>query len=340
MLQHKLSYTELLVKLSQFARKHAKFHQLLHRMSNVAVKMQKLMPDEAFAVKMYKRYTGKELHLDNPKLFNEKLWWMKLNVRNPLMTQCTDKYLVRDYVAQCGYSDILTELYGVYDKAEDVPFDSFNQDVFIKCNHGSGTNGIYRPGKEFDLRRFFSDFNYDLKQNHFWESREWNYKHIQPRIICEQVLRDQQGKLPKDYKFMCFHGTPKLLFLESEVCDENGRRNTSGSRFINVYDMDFQLMPITSGCANNPDAPISKPSAFERMKEIASVLSAPFAHCRVDLYEIDGKVYFGEITFYHGGGCVDIQPDEWQMQMGDWIDLTRISPEYLKENIVKNEVHV
>lgn len=325
------SYTDILIALSRFSRKHPLFHQFLHRCSVAIVDLQKFIPDELYAKQMYKRYTGLTLNLKEPHLFNEKLWWIKLNVRNPLMTRCTDKYLVREYVVECGYPDILNKLYGVYDKAEQVPLDSFSKEVFIKCNHGSGTNCIYRPQSNFDRRRFISDFNFDLKQNHFWNSREWNYKNIVPRIMCERVLRDKNGKLPRDYKFMCFHGKPKLLFLENEVCDENGRRNTSGTRFINVYDMDFKLTPITSGCLSKANALIERPTNFEYMKEIASKLSEPFPHCRVDLYDLEGKVYFGEITFFHGGGCVDIKPYEMQLQMGNWIDLAAIPSKYIKK---------
>ena len=325
-----MNYVEIIGQLSQFARRHPRIHQILHRGSSSLAKIERIVPDDVYARRMYRRYTGLTLHLDNPELFNEKLWWLKLNYRNPLMTQCTDKYRVREYIKKCGFEDILTILFGVYENARDVPINKYDHDVFIKCNHGSGTNLIYNPSNTFDQARFISDFNYDLKQNHFWNSREWNYKNIKPKIICEQVLRDKEGKLPKDYKFMCFQGTPKLLFLENEVCDENGRHNTSGTRFVNVYDMDFNLTPITSGCPSRQDIIINKPSTFEYMKKIAETLSRPFPHCRVDLYDIDGKVYFGEMTFYHGGGCVDIQPLEWQIKMGAWIDLNAIPKQFLR----------
>lgn len=326
-----MNYVKWLKKLSQFSRRHPHVHQFLHRASYVSASMKRVIPDRLFAQQMYRKYTGLNLDLDHPKLYNEKLWWLKLHYRNPLATKCTDKYLVRDYVKECGYEDILTDIYGVYDNACDVPLDQFDCEVFIKCNHGSGTNMIYSPSTSFDRKSFISEFTFDLRQNHYWNSREWNYKNIKPRILCEQVLRDRKGALPRDYKFMCFGGVPRLLFLESEICDEFGRRNTSGTRFVNVYDMDFQLMPITSGCPFHADAAISKPSSFEYMKAIARTLSGPFPHCRVDLYEINGKVYFGELTFFHGGGCVNIRPLEWQEQMGSWIDLESIPGQYLKE---------
>ncbi len=322
---------KMLIELSRYSRQHPFIHQILHRASATIAYVKKAIPDPVFAKRMYRRYTAQRLDIDNPKLFNEKLWWLKLHYRNPLATRCTDKYLVRDYVRECGYEYILTELYGVYDDARDVPLEKFDREVFIKCNHGSGTNLIFSPGIAFDRKRFVSDFSFDLRQNHYWTSREWNYKDIKPKILCEEVLRDHNGNLPRDYKFMCFGGVPKLLFLESEVCDEHGRRNTSGTRFVNVYDMDFQLTPVTSGCPSQPDAAIQKPTSFETMKEVARVLSHPFPHCRVDLYDVDGEVYFGEITFFHGGGCIDIQPLVWQEKMGSWIDLDAIPKENLLE---------
>ena len=325
-----MNYIKWLTKLSRYARRHPNVHQVLHRASAIKARLEGVIPDRMFAKRMYRRYTGMRLELDQPKLYNEKLWWLKLHYRNPLTTQCTDKYLVRDYVKECGFESILTELIGVYDDARDVPIERFDHEVFIKCNHGSGTNLIYKPNTAFDRKRFDMDFSFDLRQNHFWNSREWNYRNIQPRIMCEQVLRDSAGNLPRDYKFMCFGGVPQLLFLESEVGDEQGRRNTSGTRFVNVYDMDFRLTPITSGCPSRTDMQIQRPSSFETMKKIAAKLSGPFPHCRVDLYDVDGKVYFGELTFFHGGGCVNIRPLEWQEQMGSWIDLESIPRQYLK----------
>jgi hypothetical protein len=322
-----MKYTDFLGHISNFARKRQGLRAILHRSAISLSSLQRIIPDEVYAKKMYKRYTGKILNLEHPRSFNEKLWWLKLNCRNELMTQCTDKYLVRSYVKKCGFEDILTQLYGVYDNANQVNFTAFSQEVFLKCNHGSGTNCIYRPNYPFDKKRFVSDFNFDLHHNHYVLSREWNYKNIRPRILCEEVLRNEDGSLPLDYKFMCFGGVPKLVFMEGCVCDEQGRRNTSGSRFVNVYDMDFNLMPITSGTKRNKQADIQPPLTFSQMKEIAATLSAPFPHCRVDLYCIRGKTYFGEITFYHGGGCVDIQPEEWANTMGDWIDIEPIKRE-------------
>lgn len=316
-----MKYIKIIDILSRFVQDKPRFRSFLHRCSIYVSRLNMLMPDEVFARKMYKRYTGNILNLNNPQTFNEKLWWMKLYYHDPLQTRCTDKILVRDYVKECGYKDILTNLYGVYKTAGEVNFDSFTEETFLKCNHSSGTNIIYIPSKGINRKKFISDFKFDLRQNHYYQSREWNYKNIEPCIIAEQVLRDKEGNLPVDYKFMCFAGIPKLLFIEGNVCDENGKRNTTGSRFVNVYDMDFRLTPITSGTKQDKEVLLSKPKNFELMKKIASRLSEPFPHCRIDLFNIDGNIYFGEITFYHGGGCINIQPEEWALKMGEWIVL-------------------
>lgn len=277
-----------------------------------------IMPDGKYAKWFHKMYTGKTLDLDNPRTFDEKLWWLKLNNRDSLLTRCSDKYAVRDYVIENDYEETLIPLLGLYENAEDIPFESYKDEVFIKCTSGSGENCFYTPNKINEKKKIIKRLNYALKQNPYLFSREWNYKNVPPRIVVEKVIRDRDGKLPLDYKFMCFDGEPKLLFLDLGLIDENRIYNENYPR--NIYDMDFNLLPVHES-RPNADYPIEKPENFEYMVEMARTLSKPFPHCRVDLYNLDGKVYFGEITFYHGGGCNNIQPEEWDYKMGSWIDI-------------------
>jgi len=137
-------------------------------------------------------------------------------------------------------------------------------------------------------------------------------------VVVEKVVRDKEGKLPLDYKFMCFDGEPKLLFLDIGLISDNLTYNHAYPR--NIYNMDFELLPVHE-TRPNAEINISKPDNFEKMIEIARKLAQPFPHCRVDLYNLDGKIYFGEITFYHGGGCNSIQPEEWDYRIGGWIDI-------------------
>lgn len=277
-----------------------------------------ILPDEKYAQWFHKLYTGKGLDLDNPKYFDEKIWWLKLNNRDPLLTKCSDKHSVRDYVRENGYEEILIPQVGLYNNAKEIPFEDFNEEVILKCTSGSGENFIFSPTSTTDKKLIIKRMNYTLKQNPYWYSREWNYKNIDQKITVEKIIRDTNGKLPLDYKFMCFNGEPKLLFLDIGLIDENNIYNHNYPR--NIYDMDFNLMPFKE-TRNNYLGEIKKPENWDKMIEIARKLSQPFPFCRVDLYNLDGKIYFGEITFYHGGGCNDIQPEKWDLEIASWINI-------------------
>lgn len=281
--------------------------------------------DYEFAYKKFRQYIGKELNLGNPKTFDEKLWYLKLHNRDPLLTICSDKYRVREYVENCGLGHILNELYGVYDNARNIDFNTLPSPCFLKCNHTSGDNIIFDRTQSFNKRSFIRRFNFILRQNYFWSDREWNYKNIEPKIIAEKVLRDKNGKLPLDYKFLCFGGEPKLLFIYNNTCTDDGF-HTRGSE-LNAYDMEFQSIDLSDIEDYQGLNSFQKPPHFNKMIEYAAILSKPFHHCRVDLYNIEGKIYFGEITFYHGGGCNDIQPSEWNLRIGSWIDISKIKME-------------
>ncbi len=279
------------------------------------------MGEEKYAKWFYHLYTGKTLNLDNPEYFDEKVWWLKLNNRDPNLTRCSDKYEVRSYVKENGLEDILIPQLDVFESLDELDLKKYNCECVVKCTHNSGGHLFYDPQNPIsdrDLRIKKIDLNFILHHNAYVLSREWNYKNIKPRLIVEKVIRDKNSNLPLDYKFMCFNGEPKLLFLDLGVINKDKSYNHDYPR--NIYDMNFNLLPVKE-TRPNADYVVEKPQNFEHMVEIAKVLSQPFAHCRVDLYNIDGKIYFGEITFYHGGGCNDIQPEEWDKRMGSWIDL-------------------
>ena len=296
------------------------------RVRNAFVRVMALQSDDRYAHWFYKTYTGRTLNLKDPQRFDEKLWWLKLNNRDPMLTLCSDKYRVRDYVRDCGLSDILIPELGVYDRAEDIDFSAFPEETILKCNHGSGENFFVQPNVPINEKSSRHKLNYARKQKYYLISREWNYKNIPPKIVADKVMRDKAGHLPLDYKFMCFDGEPKLLFLDLQLVRDDGSYDDGYPR--NIYDMDFHLLPVWE-TRKNADYPVEKPENFARMVEVARRLAKPFPHCRVDLYNLDGAVYFGEITFYHGGGCNDIQPEEWDYKMGSWIDLN--SPKIVRE---------
>lgn len=296
---------------------------------NVASFLGLVLGERMYAKWFYKLYTGKTLDLDAPKYFDEKVWWLKLNNRDPLLTKCSDKFAVREYVDECGLSDILIPLLDVFDNINDLDFSKYPCEVVAKCNHNSGGQVFCDP--RFDLNSSkvkygLKRLRYILKKNAYVLSREWNYKNIPRKVVVEKVIRDKKGCLPLDYKFMCFNGIPQLLFLDLGVINPDQTYNHNYPR--NIYNMDFELLPVHE-TRPNASYPVEKPENFEKMVEIAKILSAPFPFCRVDLYNVDGQIYFGEITFYHGGGCNAIEPEEWDLKMGNWIDIN--SPKILRK---------
>lgn len=279
------------------------------------------MNDEQYANWFHKTYTGEGIDLHNPQSFDEKLWWLKIHNRDPLMTKCSDKYLVREYVKKCGFEDILIPQYEVLDRVEQLDLSKYHEEVVVKCNHNSGGHLFYDPANpptDKELKNKERVLNYILHHNAYILSHEWNYKNIPPKLVVEKVIRDKNGNLPVDYKFHCFSGEPKLMFLDVGVMNSDGTYNHNYPR--NVYDMEFNLQPITE-YRKNTDEYVPRPNNWEYMVEIARKLSEPFPYVRVDLYNVDGKVYFGELTFYYGGGVSIIEPKKWRYVLGEWINL-------------------
>lgn len=284
-----------------------------------------LMNDEKYAKTIYKHKENIDLNLDNPQTFDEKLWWLKINYHNPLMTMCVDKYWVRDYVKMCGYEEILNELYGVYDNVDNIDFSKFENDkVFIKCNHRSGANMIYDKNKPFDIKKFKKKFKKALNSNYYNVYREWPYKNVKPLIVCEKVLTTDEKSGLVDYRILCFNGKAKYVLLDVDVCADDGSHADNSK--INVYDRDLNLMKnYIFNISNFECERIKKPKNYDKMIEIAEKLSKPFPHARVDLYNISGKIVFGEITFFHRAGFnPDIKPKSFDKELADLIDIDSV----------------
>lgn len=284
-----------------------------------------LMDDEKYAKTIYKHKENVDLNLDNPQTFDEKLWWLKINYHNPLMTMCVDKYWVRDYVKMCGYEEILNELYGVYENVDDIDFSKFKNDrVFIKCNHRSGANMIYDRNKPFDIKKFKKKFKKALNSNYYNVYREWPYKNVKPLIVCEKVLTTDEKSGLVDYRILCFNGKAKYVLLDVDVCAEDGSHADNSK--INVYDRNLNLMKdYIFNISNFESKRIKKPENYDKMIEIAEKLSKPFPHARVDLYNISGKIVFGEITFFHRAGFnPDIEPKSFDKELADLINVDSV----------------
>ena len=278
-----------------------------------------IIPDRSYAKWFYKLYTKKKLNLDNPTLTNEKMWWLKLTNKNPLMTICSDKHLARGYVEECGYSEILIPQIAVFENVDDIDFSKFDIPVILKNNNNSGSYVFYSPDDiNFNEKSAKRTLKRGLKEKYYLVSREWNYKHIPPRIVVEEVIKTPNNEPLRDYRFFCFDGEPKILMMDVGVLNDEGEYQTNYPR--NMYDMDFNLLPLHWG--REPyKGHVDKPENLDKMIEISRKLSQPFPFCRVDLYNIEGKIYFGEITFYHGGCCQNIEPEEWDRKIASWIDL-------------------
>lgn len=268
------------------------------------------VPDKQMVKLQYRIATGRKLHLNKPVRFTEKLQWYKLYYRDPLMVKCSDKYEVREYVASKGYSDILVPLYGVYDKAEDINFDELPNKFVLKTTNGSHTNILCEEKSKLNIKETKELLNSWLTD---WEGkvgREWAYHHVKPRIICEKYLEKDKNNDLVDYKFFCFNGEPFSLYVIVE------RFISSGIK-LGIFDTDFKKLPYKREDIPWLKTDYKKPGNFDEMLKVAKKLSEDFPHVRVDLYNIDGRIYFGELTFYNGSGYKGYDPEEFDFILGE-----------------------
>lgn len=275
-----------------------------------------LVNDMKYLTSRYKKEKGELPDLCAPKTFSEKLIYLMLHYRNPLETLCADKFYVQEYVRACGYERILKKIYGVYRKASDINFDNLPDEFFIKTNHVSGNNKIVKRSMNPDfnyLRKFYSEV---LKINYYYDSREWAYDRIRPMIICEEVLRDKNGNLPIDYKFYCFSGEMKYFMVSCGEFDHKVR-NHKFDRNLNSVDYHFKKKSTLS----EDEARKLLPGNINEMFEIVDSLCKPFPHVRVDLYNVDGNIYFGELTFFSNGGIVNVYDKDYDTEIASWIKL-------------------
>jgi hypothetical protein len=273
-----------------------------------------LISDKRIMEMSYYSLFGKRLNLKNPNTFNEKLQWLKINNRNHLITTCADKYSVREYIEQKKLSHILNELYGVYENISEIDISKMPNSFVLKATHGSGWNIICKDKNQINWENEFEKINDWLNTNYYYLGREWAYKNIKPRLIFERYLIDENGEPPKDYKFFCFNGQPKVVQVDLERFKEHKR---------NMYNMNWELLEFEYSYKSSKEI-IEKPYNFNSMIEIAKVLSEDFPFVRVDLYNIDGEIYFGELTFYPENGQGKFAPEEYDYVIGSELDLTKI----------------
>ena len=272
------------------------------------------MSDSAYLKLTYWANMNKKLNLTVPKTFNEKLQWLKLYDRNPIYTTMVDKYEVKKYVSDLIGNEYIIPTLGVWNKFDDIDFDGLPNQFVLKCTHDSGGLVICKDKGSFDKLAAKKKIEKFLKRNYYLVHREWPYKNVKHRIIAEQYMEDVKTAELRDYKFFCFDGVARILLVATD------RQKVGEEVKFDFFDMEFNHLDFRQGHPNAAVCP-EKPSQLELMKTLAEKLSKGMPHLRVDFYEVDGKVYFGELTFFHFSGNVPFEPNEWDYKLGQWIEL-------------------
>lgn len=273
----------------------------------------KFLDDKQFLKMRYLMHFGKKLNLIEPQTFNEKLQWLKLYDRKLEYRNMVDKYLVRDYIKHTIGEDYLIPLLGVWDNFDQIDFTTLPDQFVLKCNHDSGGVVVCKDKHNFDKASAKQKINNCLARDYYDYSREWVYKNIPKKILAEKYLVDESGDELKDYKLLCFDGEVKCSFTVSN-------RYKVGGLNVNFYDEHWVPMPFERHYPKNP-VEIPMPYCYDTMKFLAEKLSKGISFVRVDFYEVDKRVYFGEITFYPGAGFEEFTPEKYDYLLGGWINL-------------------
>lgn len=271
-----------------------------------------IIPDKLYIQLKYFYRFHKFPNLKNPQTYNEKLQWLKLYDRKPIYTTMADKYEAKKYVANIIGEEYIIPTLGVWDRFEDIDFDSLPNQFVLKCTHDSGGLVICKDKSSFDRDKAKRKINNSLNTNYFYHSREWPYKNIKPRVIAEQYIENENGDLP-DYKFFSFDGQTKALYVATD------RQSKEETKF-DFYDEHFNHLDLVNSHPNS-NKENKKPKTFDKMIELANILSKGYPHIRVDFYEINGKTYFGELTFYHMSGFQPFIPEKWDYTFGEWLKI-------------------
>ena len=262
--------------------------------------------------KKYKKIFGSECDFNNPKKYSEKIQWLKLYDDNPLRTDLTDKAKVRKWISDKIGDEYLIPIIGIYNSSDEIDFNSLPNQFVIKLNHGSGWNIIVKDKNKLNVKHIRKQIDKWMNLNYaFWNVFEIHYSKIKPKIVIEKYIVDKNNEL-NDYKFLCFDGKVEFFWIDFD-------RNSNHKR--NVYDLNWNLQPWTQRNYGNYTGNIIKPKNFDKMVKIASKLCQGFRHVRVDLYNVDGKIYFGEMTFTNGSGYEGIYPTEYEYFLGNYIKL-------------------
>lgn len=277
------------------------------------------IPDKTMLKIQYKIKTGHKLNLDNPKRYSEKIQWYKLNFHNCVMAQCSDKYDVRNFVIKRGLENILNEVYGIYNHPDEIDFDKLPDAFVLKDTLGGGGNSVILVenkksiDKEFTYSKMLEWVNEPINRKH--PGREWVYEGRKHRIIIEKILIPEGSMDLPDYKIFCFNGVPFCIYMM-----QNYTKNHSLGE-LSFFDCDFNMLPVKRLDFKSISQQPPKPKNFDKMITYAKILSEGFPHVRVDFYNIDGEIFFGEMTFFNASGYIKFDPDKFDYILGERFEL-------------------
>lgn len=265
--------------------------------------------------KLFEEKLGYPLNLDDPKTFNEKIFWLKLFYHDPLISKCCDKYAVKEYVTEKIGPGHVVPTIKKWDRAEDIDFSILPQQYVMKVNWSSGYNIIVKDYSQISEQEIRNKVAYWMRpeQNSYYHAFNWGYKSVKPLVYAEQYMEQINGQL-YDYKFYCCRGKVKYFMIATD-------RSIEDSLTYNYFDMDFNPMNLFSGTGKHAKVTLEKPRLYDEMVKAAEILSKPFPFVRVDFYETRDNYYVGEMTFYCGGGLLKVEPIEWAYKLGSYIDL-------------------
>lgn len=272
------------------------------------------LSDENYLKLKFRHYVGYPLNLDHPRSYNEKLQWLKLYDKHPEYTKMVDKATAKDYVASIVGDKYIIPTLGVWNSVDEIDWDSLPNQFVVKSTGDSGGVVVCKDKDLFDKRAAIKKLKKLGERSYYKYKKEYPYRDVPHRYIAEKYMEDESGYELKDYKFFCFDGKPKILFVAT------GRQN--GDIRFDFYDTEFHHLPIINGHPNADVWP-TKPDGFNEMLEVAERLSQGMPHVRVDLYNCNGKIYFGELTFFHWSGMVPFEPVEWDYKFGEYLKLPK-----------------
>lgn len=276
------------------------------------------MPDEKYIKRMFKARMGYELNLDDPKTFSEKLQWLKLHDHKPIYSTMVDKCEAKKYVADIIGEQYIIPTLGVWDRFEDIDFDSLPNQFVLKCTHDSGGIVICRDKSQLNREKARETINRSLNANYYLVYREWPYKNIRGRVLAEKYMEDESGEELRDYKVLCFNGEPKLIELHQ------GRYTDHQTQ--DFYNLKWEKQPISQTGLSNyqiTNEVYPKPSTLGLMVDLSRKLAEGIPHIRVDWYSIGDRLYWGELTFFDGSGFDPFDRYEDDLMLGEWIDLPK-----------------